>query len=773
MNAIRQGRPDSDMPTRPEQNEPDSTVLDDTKPSPPPGSTLPRRIGHYRLERIIASGRMSTVYEARDERLHRPVAFKVMKEGIGSRPAMKRFESEARILARLRHPGIAEVHDAGVHREGRALIPYFVMEYLPNARPITEHARLKHLTVPEKLELFAQVCDAVHHGHQQGVIHRDLKPANILVDSSGRPKIIDFGVARTTDPDLATIDAHGQLIGTPQYMSPEQVEPDPRDLDARSDVYALGLVLYKLLCGRLPYVVPEAPVHEERRVIRDEQPTRIATIDPALGGDIEMIVHKALEKERGHRYGSAEALAQDIRRSLRGDPVDARRASTLYVWRTRVRRAIANHRGAALVAAALVAAAATWFVGVPIIFVWTPANTLFERTVTTVFAAPAPGSTLENVRIIALTDETDVAALAEQEGLADVAWGNVKSLRRLHGRLMEKLAQSGARVVAWDITFMGETSFDEDFVRGARALREAGVNVVVAVRTWQLDERGLPLVSDRILPHVRWGGVSAWFDALDPWQLDLVVQKDLGDPIPSLALATLASFQHPDTEVSIALDPSAGTVVIRYWQRSPLAVQVRRMAAEPFHIALSDVTVDKGRTAEGGVRRGDLVGRYVFEMPDDDMLAAASIEYADIFGAPEEQLRRWFGGRAVVVGSARAGVDRYEHPDGRMIYGCYGHAAAIDGLLRSASVRRPRSWQIATLLLGAAAVGAVATLAAGGRPLRRYGLLAGLTVTALIGSALVYREAQYLCNPFVPVVSMLLAAELSSRIVKICAVRSR
>ena len=265
---------------------------------------LPKRIGPYRIKSVIAAGGMGTVYEATQEHPRRTVAVKVMNQGITSRTALRRFEYEAQLLARLRHQGIAQIYEAGTHDDGHGGVPFFAMEYIPNAKPITKYANEKKLGTRERLRLLIQVCDAVHHGHQKGIIHRDLKPSNILVDSQGQVKVIDFGVARSTDSDLAVTTLQtdvGQLIGTLQYMSPEQCEADPHDIDTRSDVYALGVVCYELLCGRLPYDISRVAMHQATRVIREQQPTKLSTLKRTLRGDVETVALKALEKDRERR----------------------------------------------------------------------------------------------------------------------------------------------------------------------------------------------------------------------------------------------------------------------------------------------------------------------------------------------------------------------------------------------------------------------------------------------------------------------------------------
>ncbi len=307
------------------------------------------RIGGYTIIREIAAGGMGVVYEAQQEHPHRVVALKVMKTGLTSASARRRFEDESETLARLQHPGIAQVYEAGTHAVGGLEVPYFAMELVEAATTITEYASARNLDPTKRIELFLAVCDAVHHGHQKGVIHRDLKPANILVSATGQPKVIDFGIARMLDPAataVATQTATGQLVGTLQYMSPEQIDGDHHELDVRSDVYALGVVLFELLCGQLPYDVTRCGIYAAARMIKERPPLRPSAIDRALRGDLETIILRCLEKDRGRRYQSVGELAADLRRHLRHEPIEARRDSTFYV----LRRNLYRHRWATAVA---------------------------------------------------------------------------------------------------------------------------------------------------------------------------------------------------------------------------------------------------------------------------------------------------------------------------------------------------------------------------------------------------------------------------------------
>ena len=321
----------------------------------PTGPRLPVAIGRYKVIGLIGEGGMGSVYEAEQEHPRRIVALKVIKPGFANVELLRRFERESQVLARLQHPGIAQIYEAGAAATGFGPQPHFAMEFIHGV-PLREYADAHQLSTRQRLELIAKVCDAVEHAHQRGIIHRDLKPGNILVDEAGQPKILDFGVARVTDSDVqATRQTDvGQLIGTLAYMSPEQVTADPLELDTRSDVYALGVILYELLANRLPYQLSQQ-LPEAVRAIREEDPTKLSSISRAYRGDVETIVAKALEKDKGRRYSSAAALAADIRRYLADEPIMARPASTSYQLRKFARRHKALVIATAAVLAVLVA----------------------------------------------------------------------------------------------------------------------------------------------------------------------------------------------------------------------------------------------------------------------------------------------------------------------------------------------------------------------------------------------------------------------------------
>jgi len=358
---------------------PNQTLAVPVPPTEKPGDV----IGHYKIREQLGEGGCGVVYVAEQtEPVRRRVALKVIKLGMDTRSVIARFEAERQALAMMDHPNIARVLDAGATETGR---PYFVMELVRGIR-ITDYCDQNHLNTAQRLDLFIQVCHAVQHAHQKGIIHRDIKPSNILVtlhDGVPVPKVIDFGIAKATEGRLTDLTVYTELhqfIGTPVYMSPEQAEMSGLDIDTRSDIYSLGVLLYELLTGSTPFDPQElakAGLDQMRRTTREEEPlrpsTRLSTMVGAelsalarqhgaepprlihlIRGDLDWIVMKALEKDRTRRFETASAFAADVQRFLENEPVEARPPSKLYRFQKLVRRNKTAFAGAGAVAAALV-----------------------------------------------------------------------------------------------------------------------------------------------------------------------------------------------------------------------------------------------------------------------------------------------------------------------------------------------------------------------------------------------------------------------------------
>jgi serine/threonine protein kinase/tetratricopeptide (TPR) repeat protein len=300
----------------------------------------PAQIGEFRITDVLGEGGMGVVYLAEQRHPKRPVALKLVRSTIVSPRMIRRFEFEAEVLARLKHPGIAQIYGAGAATVDGRSRPFFAME-LVDGRPLTHFADKRNLDARERLKLLVRICRAVQHAHQQGVVHRDLKPSNILVTDDGEPKILDFGVARLVDAEvqLTSIQTDvNQLIGTLPYMSPEQVSANASQVDVRSDVYALGVVLYELLTGALPHDLAGQPIPRAASIICTEAPAPLSADHRQYKGDLETIVGKALEKDRDRRYQSASELAADVERYLNDKPIEARPPSVMYQMRKFARR---------------------------------------------------------------------------------------------------------------------------------------------------------------------------------------------------------------------------------------------------------------------------------------------------------------------------------------------------------------------------------------------------------------------------------------------------
>ncbi|MEM6992222.1 MAG: protein kinase [Myxococcota bacterium] len=385
-----------------------------------------RTIGPYEVISEIGRGGMGVVYEARQERPARTVALKVLRVGLGGPAAIDRFLHEIEILGRLRHPGIAQIYAADVH-EG---VPYYAMELILGATPITKYVHTHDLPMADRLLLLAAACDAVQHGHDRGVIHRDIKPSNIVVDRDGAPKLIDFGVARASDPggDEAYT-ATGHIVGTVRYMSPEQRTVDG-DVDVRSDVYALGVVLYEVLVGRYPFDVRGATPLALVKELEHAAVVPPSSVGAQFRGDPETILLRALAPEASRRYPSARALAEDLRRLVRGDAIEARRDEPSYL----LRKALSRYK----VPLAATAVAAVVIIGGS--FAWMRALAA-ERTAAAIDRAEAAESRAAQADALRRSTYTLRIALA----------GHAYAEQNL-GRMRELLGQCDADLRGWEWT---------------------------------------------------------------------------------------------------------------------------------------------------------------------------------------------------------------------------------------------------------------------------------------------------------------------------------
>ncbi len=425
----------------------------------------PDRIGPYRVLQLLGEGGMGMVYLAEQhEPVHREVALKVLRAGVNTDEVIARFESERQALAVMEHPNITRVYDAGATESG---LPYFVMERVAGV-PITDYARTHQLTARDRAKLVVQVCRAVQHAHQKGIIHRDIKPSNVLVmESDGEPlcKVIDFGIAKATapSPESFRLTATGMVVGTPAYMSPEQFMSDGADIDTRSDIYSLGVLLYELVAGVLPFESGPRPgmrhsskpgssdatapsIHfaaldtARRLQLAQERRTDPEALRRTLSGDLDCIILKTLESDRERRYATANALAADIERFLAFEPVMARHQSASY----RLSKFVRRHRASVGLSAALL----------------------------TLIVVVAIGATVQ-ARRLSVARRIAVARQAQAEELIDFMLGDLRERLATIGKL-DVLDDVGKKALAYFAAVPESELSDDEQFRRALAMQQLG-----------------------------------------------------------------------------------------------------------------------------------------------------------------------------------------------------------------------------------------------------------------------------------------------------------
>jgi predicted Ser/Thr protein kinase len=519
------------------------------------------KIGRYELLELIGEGGMGLVYLAQQqEPVKRKVALKIVKLGMDTRQVVARFETERQTLAVLEHPNIAHVFDAGTTETGR---PYFVMEYV-EGESITKYCDEQKLSIEQRLELFREVCEGVHHAHQKGIIHRDIKPSNILVSTNGDkavPKIIDFGIAKAiTQPltEQTSFTKQGQLLGTPEYMSPEQAEMAYQDIDTRSDIYSLGVLLYELLAGAPPFDAKrfrEGGIDHIQQVICQEEPrtpssrltslgdkakavaesrrTQIITLTRRLHRELEWIPMKAMRKDRARRYRSASELADDIQNYLTGIPLIAGPESTIY----RARKFVRKHAGS-VASAALVAVVIVLGLVVSIIM----------------------GCRAEQAR----KQEAAVRAQVEQ---ALVRAENAEKVTREQRKLAEERAEELRRTLYVNSIQLADAKYGEGNIRRVRELLQDCPNDLRGWEWYRLNH-----IMDQSVMTLRGHSDEVYGMAVSPDGKRIVSGSDdktikVWDAATGAELMTLVD-EHGYDVSSVAFSPDGKTIAAGCWEDS-------------------------------------------------------------------------------------------------------------------------------------------------------------------------------------------------------------
>lgn len=712
----------------------------------------------YEIRERLDAGGMGVVYLAWDRGLHRYVALKVIRPHVLNVGNASDAFGEAARQAKIEHPAFVGVLHASTFRhpdgDGRA---FFVMEYVKGGAPIISHAMSNGLSREDRLRLFVQLCEAIEHLHDhEGLIHFDLKNANVLVDDHGAVRVIDLGVARTLRDQSAELPG-----GTISCMSPEHVRGRVADLDHRCDIWSLGVILYLLLSdGRPPFsAVGNAADSAEglRHAICESEPDALEAPP-----ELQRVVMRALAKSPSDRYDRVADMREDVLDVL-GEPR---------------RSAGAGHSGrplpmvAKLMAASLIAVMAV-LIAIPLtpllVVQWTSIQSNFGRWLLSPAALTAEAPA-QQVAVIEFGESTDAQSLGASAGLDGVRNDVIVSHRRLHGELCRRLARSGAQAVVFDIVFRSPTEYDESFAAGIRALRDAGIGVVIAAPQWQTDsETGRPIMSDIVWSEGVGWGCYAMQDVDGQLVVPLVVSRS-GEVMPSLPIAGFAAARHRTRVVEFELDEAAVAVLVREEGASSDAQPhetIELTSIRPF-----DPTIPRiGRSM--GYREGDLIGSYVAATMELEAFEHAAFAYEDIFTAGEGQLQRWFSDRIVFVGNSTTAAGDI-HTLGQDTWpGVYLQAGATESLLR---LHRARAPSATTMYAGSGVSAGVAALMAMSLATsrthgRRSGLnvamrgvavwllVAGLGAGVLIAaSVLTQRGAALYWSPFLPAVAVAVGA---------------
>ncbi len=636
----------------------------------------PLHIGNYRLVRRLGDGGMGIVYEAVQDRPSRTVALKLMRQAVMTREQLHRFERESQLLGSLVHPNIAQVYEAGTHKEGSLSIPFYAMELVPDAKSVTEYANDRSLSRRDRIGLMIQICSAVQYAHDHAILHRDLKPNNVLVGSAGSAKVIDLGVSRLMSEASITLTRSDQLIGTIQYMAPEQVSGTQDAPSVLWDVYSLGVVLYELLVGQLPYRLPTDNALRAARFLEEAIPVRPRSIDPTISKDLESVILKALAKDPRHRYASVGALQSDLQNVLDEKPVEARSASFLSCCASRAKRLVRTYRVLVTLLTMLL-----WFlacVTAPVSKLIHPLDSRWPafalRQLNHVSDQP-----FEQVRMVAIkSDLSDVAAAL---GQTDFDPTNRRSARPVIGAVVAKIAAAGPKAIALDLSFAAPSPFDARMLASFRQAEQAGVPIITAAGNW--TSRGGPGVLPELAIEHRVGmPVTAVINEQIEAPMSMLIDEFDGDEA-GFVMQVLAAAKGIPRDAKLSLD---------------LQQRVRAQTAD--NPVIARISLLHGGPGKDALARGFAVN--IPEMPPDAVLLASELSFEDILEMDASALSAAFAGRVVMIGDARPDHDALVPVlPGRNVIGYQLNSAAIDQALTDQVVHFPAQLQIANFGINA------------------------------------------------------------------------
>jgi len=701
-------------------------------------STLPERVGRYIIGQLIDGGGMGRVFRAVHEETRAEAAIKVMRTDLAGAEAVERFRQEGRLLAKTRHPNIAQVYDAGTTQVGGIDTPYIAMEYIPGA--VTIKDRASQLATDDLLRMLIKVCRAVHHANECGIVHRDLKPSNVLVDAYGEPKVIDFGVAKNLDQRFdatAFVTLDGNVPGTLPYMAPEQASRRNDLIDRRTDVYALGVLFYELICGRMPYKVSGVPLPEAIRVICEVQPTeptRVTTRE-AIGRDLRTIILKMLAKTRQRRYQSAEAVALDLERLLDGRSIEATPATAVY--RTRRWLSRVGHREP------IASAAVIWVLAVAVTMLVGPRLLYREVGLASAYAGfllsltPTPSVGYDHVAVIGLEDIERAAASAgiDLPDLKDDP-NPATRMRPVIGAALQRLAECQPRSVAVDFAFISNdrASF---IVEGVEALRKQKIETVVGTTTflprgYETEySTGLGNINQDIAGIARWGAFSASQNG-DTFAVRLAMRpRRTGDVFPSFGLAAYIASHGFDQNYTLSIED--GFVMVSFIGQDDSG-RILHRGVNGLRVPYTEAGDHKSSDFRQGIMQGDTVVNAAVNVAPWALQNGdpTTLRMTEVLTMPIAELRARVAGQVVVMIDLRPNYDRVILSDGSQLHKGHLWASWLDQQFDGRVVRGPGERGALEQILVGGFVGAVLFFL----PTRRRFLWAGVGVITLSGLAL-------------------------------------
>jgi len=668
------------------------------------------RVGPYRLKRIIGAGGMGVVYEASDERLARPVAIKFIASEASDFEMVRRFGQERDTLAALRHPAIAHIYDAGEAEHKGEIVPYIVMEYVVGARTISSGCRDSGLTLPQILEVFESLFDALDHAHRRGIVHRDLKPGNILMDSEGKPKIIDFGLSLPTGARAAfdSLNAEGgKPVGTYRYMSPEQRRGDPMALDHRTDLFSLAFVLLELL----------------------------EDMHPAIPQSVAEVIDRALKSEPAQRTSSA-AMIRDQLRVCRDEIVVSESAGP----QADSRNSGITAGGIVVFSVSAVAAAIIGFVAmVPILCGVSPVCQAFITSASSLAAGGPDG--FERVGVVMIDDDT----LASAPIAGEIGPVSLRGMRPFYDDLLDRLVEAGAGAIVLDIQLPKVIGHDmAPLAESIEKAKAEKIPVVLMDRAWpdSLKTSGLDPVLYQAASAVAAG--AAICEPAGPWWVVLAARPRDGLLLPGLATAGFAFENLPQGTLFLEAKHENDHLEIRRY-KSPSAGGDQ--VGGPIAIEVSAWTAANESALRIGLAQDDEIATLMLNMPPDSELARATTSFEDALTMPPDMLRDRLGGKTVVIAAISKGTGEIAiHPDGRPIAKAYAHAQAIETLYQQFSIRLLDDFLLRLL----AGLGAVAGVVIGfvGAASRKFRVITAVVIAGgLIATAFALAAGGLLIPP--------------------------